>query len=118
MDGTELIKEEMIEMRKESIAHLNDEKDVLIDMIASWIVQSGTAGTSNGNWIVYYSDVASEFHISEQWVEDNSDSIRDELYRREEVQEAEGEEDRSFNMMFWYSFCQEWDGTEDWGCLG
>lgn len=84
--------------------------------IADYIIKIGTENTSNGSWCMDVDELANVFGISEDTVLSLADEIVNELNSREEVAELEFY-DNCFDLMFWLSYCSDWDGTLDWGCM-
>lgn len=89
---------------------------LLIEKIVDSMIAEGTKKTGNGSWAVYPDEIAREFIVSEFWVEKNANEIISELESRDAVAEVVFT-DGYFDLMFWLSFCEGWDGTNDWGCI-
>lgn len=84
--------------------------------IIDFIIAEGTEKTNNGAWRIFTDELAGEFNLSEDTIIAESDAIWRALYEREEVADVDFVGD-SFDLVFWLSYCKDWDGTDDWGCI-
>ena len=79
-------------------------KDFIVSTIADYIVKDGTTNTSEGNWIIYYEELAERFGMDETFLADMKDSIESELYNHEEVADVVLEGD-AFDVCYYLAYC-------------
>lgn len=92
--------------------------DTLSKKIAEYIYNRAKTGTSNGSWFVSFEEIAHAFEIAEETAKRFTLTIINYLWDVEDgeaVAECESEPD-GISLVLYLSYCDEWDGTEDWGC--
>lgn len=63
----------------------NFNTDRIINEIVDYMIKEGTDKSSLGFYYFYGIDIMCQFHVNEQFLDDNIDLIMDELRKREEV---------------------------------
>lgn len=81
-----------------------------IKEIANYMIKTGTAKTTSGNYIFYFDDLAKRFRTSKTVISANAEAILDELIQHEEFcfdgQELEPD---YFSLMFYLNYCPNCD---------
>ena len=80
----------------------------LVREIADRVIKEGTENTTSGSWMAYFE----EFGDKELFITNNSDEIVNELYKHQEVAEADVADD-AFNMTFYLDYCPNIEEQED-----
>ena len=79
---------------------METETNELIQELADWMVTCAAEGTKNGSWTIYADDIVEEFtSITEEWLET--------IYNPD---------DESFSMDLAFDYCENYDGSPNWGC--
>lgn len=78
-----------------------------IKEIANFMIAHGTERTATSNYCFYGYDLMKMFNFDEQYLDDNQESIIDELWNREEVLDVEYND--CFDIIFGTSFCPNLD---------
>ena len=78
---------------------------VSIDDIADHIVESGSANKKSGNYIFDFVELANDFGLTEEIIDDLSDDILRKLVIRTEVADAEIYH-ASFDVNFYTKYCK------------
>lgn len=74
--------------------------DELIKTIANNCIDGGWEATSEGSYIFYFDELAEEYGVSEEEIEESIDDILDYMYQREEVLEEIWTDDGYFDINF------------------
>ena len=80
----------------------------LVREIADRVIKEGTENTTSGSWMAYFE----EFGDKELFISNNSDEIVNELYKHQEVAEADVADD-AFNMTFYLDYCPNIEEQDD-----
>ena len=80
----------------------------LVREIADRVIKEGTENTASGSWMAYFE----EFGDKELFITNNSDEIVNELYKHQEVAEADVADD-AFNMTFYLDYCPNIEEQEE-----
>ena len=80
----------------------------LVREIADRVIKEGTEKTTSGSWMAYFE----EFGDEELFISNNSDEIVNELYKHQEVAEADVADD-AFNMTFYLDYCPNIEEQDD-----
>ena len=80
----------------------------LVREIADRVIKEGTENTTSGSWMAYFEELGDK----ELFISNNSDEIVNELYKHQEVAEADVADD-AFNMTFYLDYCPNIEEQED-----
>ena len=80
----------------------------LVREIADRVIKEGTEKTTSGSWMAYFE----EFGDEELFITNNSDEIVNELYKHQEVAEADVADD-AFDMTFYLDYCPNIEEQEE-----